>query len=169
MKRVLQLTLGLIVSFTAGVAFGEDDSCEMLFVQSAHAMTFDGSAVTFKDADPNLIFFCDRPVRQAGHLTWDAFMKLVSTGEDSFADHPPNAAISIFGPDNEVTAVVVTLHEPPSASGADLIFPVEVLEGELPASGGNVVIFIDPIGRPMSPTSIRSVHRRHVRRAVILH
>ena len=29
-----------------------------------------------------------------------------------------------------------------------------------------IVLFIDPIGRPLSPTSRAGVHRRHVRRAV---
>jgi hypothetical protein len=34
----------------------------MLFVQDAKAMIFDGSLLTLKEANPNIIFFCDRPV-----------------------------------------------------------------------------------------------------------
>ena len=165
-NRFLQPAVGLIALFTAGVAFAEDDSCDMLFVQSAPAMVFDGSNVTLKDADPNLIFFCDRPVRQAGHLTRDAFMELVTTGEDSFAEDPPNAAISIFGRNDQVTEVVVTLSARPSVSGADIVFPITLLDGELPATGGAVTMFIDPIGRPLSPGSVAGVHRRHERRAI---
>ena len=70
-------------------AYAEDDACDMLFVQDAKAMTFDGSRLTLKEANPNIIFFCDRPVRTAGHMTRDAFMKLVTEGENSFADNPP--------------------------------------------------------------------------------
>ena len=147
-------------------AFAEESACDMLFVQEAKAMSFDGSRLTLKGANPNIIFFCDRPVRIAGHMTRDAFMKLVSEGEDSFAANPPNAAISIFGAKGDVTEVVVTLHERPVVKGDDMLFPLKVLEGDLPSEGGAVVMFIDPIGRPLSPTSAAGVHRRHERRAV---
>ena len=128
-------------------------------------MAFDGNRLTLKSANPNIIFFCDRPVRTAGHMTRDAFMDLVSEGENSFVENPPNAAISIFGR-KEVVEVVVELRDRPSVSGDDFIFPIKVLDGELPKEGGAVVMFIDPIGRPLSPTSAAGVHRRHRRRAV---
>jgi hypothetical protein len=47
-----------------------------------------------------------------------------------------------------------------------MVFPIKVLEGELPNAGETVIMFIDPIGRPMSPTSVSGAHRRHHRRAV---
>ena len=93
-------------------------------------------------------------------------MKLVTEGGDSFAENPPNAAISIFGGKNDVTEVIVTLYKRPVVNGDDMVFPVKVLEGKLPKEGGAVVMFIDPIGRPLSPMSIAGVHRRHHRRAV---
>ena len=93
-------------------------------------------------------------------------MKLVSEGENSFADNPPNAAVSIVGAKGEITAVVVTLRKRPEVSGNDMIFPIKVLEGELPKAGETVIMFIDPVGRPMSPGSVAGVHRRHRRRAV---
>ncbi len=129
-------------------------------------MVFDGSLLTLKEANPNIIFFCDRPVRTAGHINRDAFMKLVSEGENSFADNPPNAAVSIVGAKGEVTAVVVTLSKRPEVSGNDMIFPIKVFDGELPKAGETVIMFIDPIGRPLSPTSVAGVHRRHRRRAI---
>ncbi len=147
-------------------AHAAEDACDMLFVQDAKAMVFDGSRLTLKEANPNIIFFCDRPVRTAGHMTREAFMKLVSEGENSFTSNPPNAAVSIFGAENKLTDVVVTLSERPEVNGDDMVFPVKVLEGELPAEGGTVVMFIDPIGRPLSPGSIAGVHRRHRRRAI---
>ena len=129
-------------------------------------MVFDGSLLTLKEANPNIIFFCDRPVRTAGHINRDAFMKLVSEGENSFKDNPPNAAVSIVGAKGEVASVVVTLSKRPEVSGNDMIFPIKVLDGELPKTGETVIMFIDPIGRPLSPTSVAGVHRRHHRRAV---
>ena len=160
------LSIVLLTVVIAPPVYAEDESCDMLFVQDAKAISFDGSRLTLKDANPNIIFFCDRPVRTAGHMTRDAFMKLVSEGEDSFASNPPNAAISIFGASNDITEVVVTLPKRPVSSGDDLIFTITVLDGKLPAKGGAVVMFIDPIGRPLSPTSAAGVHRRHRRRAI---
>jgi len=157
----------LLLSATLALpVHADEDACDMLFVQDAKAMVFDGNRLTLKDANPNIIFFCDRPVRTAGHMTRDAFMKLVSEGEDSFASNPPNAAISIFGASNDITDVVVTLPKRPVSSGDDLIFTIKILDGKLPAEGGAVVMFIDPIGRPLSPTSAAGVHRRHRRRAI---
>ena len=164
MKSILIMVLLLAV--LALPAHADEDACEMLFVQDAKAMVFDGGRLTLKGANPNIIFFCDRPVRTAGHMTRDAFMKMVTEGENSFAENPPNAAISIFGGKNDVTELIVTLYERPVVNGDDMVFPVKVLEGELPTEGGAVVMFIDPIGRPMSPTSVAGVHRRHHHRAV---
>ena len=160
------LIIGVLLATLTLSAFAEDEACDMLFVQDAKAMVFDGSLLTLKEANPNIIFFCDRPVRTAGHMTRDAFMKLVSEGENSFADNPPNAAVSIVNAKGEVTEAVVTLSKRPLVSGNDMVFPIKVLDGELPNAGETVIMFIDPIGRPMSPTSRAGVHRRHRRRAV---
>jgi len=159
----------LLLATLALPAHAEEEACDMLFVQDAKAMVFDGSRLTLKDANPNIIFFCDRPIRTAGHLTLDAFMKLVTEGENNFKTNPPNAAVSIFGASDQVTEVVVGLPERPVLRGKDLVFAVNVIEGVLPAEGGPVVMFIDPIGRPLSPGSIAGVHRRHRRRAIMLH
>jgi len=148
-------------------AFAEEDTCDMLFVQDAKAMVFDGSLLTLKEVNPNIIFFCDRPVRTAGHMNRDAFMKLVTEGENSFADNPPNASVSIIGAKGEVAAAVIILSERPRMSGNDMVFPVKVLDGELPNAGETVIMFIDSIGRPASPTSVVGAHRRHRRRAVL--
>ena len=155
------LVIMLLLATLAMPVHADEEACDMLFVQDAKAMVFDGTRLTLKEANQNIIFFCDRPVRTAGHMTRDAFMKLVSEGEDSFASNPPNAAISIFGASNDITDVVVTLPKRPVSSGDDLIFTIKVLDGKLPAEGGAVVMFIDPIGRPLSPTSAAGVHRRH--------
>jgi len=160
------LVIVLLLATLAIPVHADEEACDMLFVQDAKAMVFDGTRLTLKNANPNIIFFCDRPVRTAGHMTRDAFMKLVSEGEDSFAVNPPNAAISIFGASNDITEVVVTLPKRPVVSDDDLIFTIKVLDGKLPAKGGAVVMFIDPIGRPLSPTSAAGVHRRHRRRAI---
>ena len=167
MKKIIIVIVSIAMLCT--LTGWDAKACDALFVQNAKAMAFDGARLTLKQADPNIIWFCDRPVREAGHLTREAFMKLVTEGEDSFTEKPPNAAVSIFSTDKDVIAVVVELYAKPITSGEDFIFPVKVLDGELPKEGGAVSMFIDPIGRPLSPTSAAGVHRRHRRRAVRRH
>jgi hypothetical protein len=166
--RILLFIVFLAVTLSLPV-YADEDTCEMLFVQNAKGMVFDGSLLTLKEANPNIIFFCDRPERTAGHMNRDAFMKIVTEGGNSFADNPPNAAVSIVSAKGEVTEAVVTLSKKPVLSGDDMVFPIKVIDGELPDAGGTVIMFIDPIGRPLSPTSVAGVHRRHVRRAILLH
>jgi hypothetical protein len=167
MKSIFVIVLLLAILVSPAIA--EEDACEMLFVQNAKAMVFDGSLLTLKDANPNIIFFCDRPVRTAGHMNRDVFMKLVAEGENSFSDNPPNAAVSIVNAEGDVTQAVVTLSKMPQMSGKNMVFPIKVIDGELPNAGETVIMFIDPIGRPISPTSAAGVHRRHRRRAVRHH
>ena len=45
-----------------------------------------------------------------------------------------------------------------------LVYSVKVLEGKDSAEGDACAVFIDPIGRPLTPTSFAGVHRRHRRR-----
>jgi hypothetical protein len=52
----------------------------------------------------------------------------------------------------------------PQLDGSDLTYTVEILDGEMPASGGPNSLFIDVIGRPLSPVSICGVRRRQNRR-----
>ena len=76
---------------------------------------------------------------------------------------PPNALLSIFEED-AVNDVVVILTEPKLSNG-DLSFAVEVTDGDLIGSDGAVSLFIDMIGRPLTPVSIAGGRRRGRRRA----
>ena len=179
MRLTLVLCLGLISPGIAAAssaeesealaAVGTEETCHAMFVQDAKSMSFDGTRLTLEGASQNIIYFCDRPVREAGHLTWDALMELGATGEDSFAKNEPNAAVSVFGSDGNLITAVVTLTGKPTMKGGNAIFPVSMLEGDLPEVGGATLIFIDPIGRPLSPGSAAGVHRRHRRRAIDRH
>jgi hypothetical protein len=90
----------------------------------------------------------------------------VSKGKDSFAEDPPNAAVSILAGDQMVD-VIVTLRNKPTVDGDTLVYTgVEIIDGEAPSAAGAGSVFIDVIGRPMSPGSVAGVHRRHRRRAM---
>lgn len=164
MKKILLVYLFLSCGLAFSLLADESESCDGLFVIRAQSMSFDGSRMVLHGTDPNITYFCDRPVRMAGHLTIDALREIVTKGKNNFLENPPNAAVSIFGADSDITDVVVVLPSAPEVKGDEFDFEVRLIQGQLPSSGGAVVLFVDPIGVPVSPTSIGGVHRRHRRR-----
>ena len=60
--------------------------------------------------------------------------------------------------------MVVELRDP-ELKGDELSYNIRVLEGEMPAQGGPVSVFIDIIGMPLTPLSYAGVARRSYRRA----
>lgn len=138
---------------------------EYLFVQNAKSIAFDRGMLTLRDVSPTTLFFSDRPERIVGHTLTKEFQEDWGVGEDNFAADPPNATLSIFN-DEEIVDVVVVLSNPEIRDG-DLIYDVRILDGEVPRTGGESSLFIDVIGRPLSPVSIAGRHRR-VRRHVVL-
>lgn len=61
---------------------------------------------------------------------------------------------------------VLTLHDP-RLEGRDLSYRVDVLEGQPPATGGAASLFIDIIGRPITPVSFAGAGRRMWRRRAL--
>ena len=142
----------------------DDGMVELLFVQRSRGMTYANGALTLVDVDADTLYFADRPQDIAGFLSYKQLVDLVGTGPDSFRDEPPNATLIVLE-DAEAGEAVMELSAPPQVAGNNLVFPaVKIIEGELPATGGASALFIDTIGRPMSPGSVAGVHRRHRRR-----
>jgi len=130
-----------------------------LFVINSRGATMQGDTLTMTGVMPHSIIFADRPVRSAGHqLTADVIAEWGS-GDDSFTKNPPNATISVFGKDGSVKDAVVVLKSP-KLDGDKLSFNVQVLEGDLADGDGGAALFIDIIGRPLSPMSFAGVARR---------
>ena len=148
---------------TAAGTAGESETVELLFVQDAKGMSYDGETLTMEDADPYTLFFSDRPERIAGHLTIEAFLEEVSKGADSFAEDPPNATLVVFDGD-KLHQVVLELPTKPQYRDGNLLFEVRVIEGTVPEPGGASSLFIDTVGHPLSPGSVAGVHRRDERR-----
>ncbi len=140
--------------------------CDALFVLSATGLSTGDSTMTLHGPNPAVLYFCDRPVRQAGHLTLEALSEQVRKGENNFKENPPNAAVSIFNDDGSVDEVVVTLPSAPIIGANTVTFEIAAVDGTLPSEAGAVSVFIDPIGMSRSPTSAAGVHRRHRRRAI---
>jgi len=136
---------------------------QYLFVQNGTGMTFDKakSKLTLRGVSPVTVFFSDRPDRITGNMPTASFLPFWKDGRDSFEKDPPNATLSIFSA-GKVTDTVVVLHDP-VLKGGNLSYTVKVLEGELPPKGGPVALFIDIIGRPLTPISYAGAARRRMR------
>lgn len=144
---------------------GAAKEADFLFVQSSKGMAFDKatSKLTLTGVSPVTIFFTDRPERIAGNMRTAAFIPFWGEGKDSFKTDPPNADISLLD-GNTLRQIVVVLRDP-VLEGDNLTYAVEVLQGDMPATGADVSVFIDIIGRPLTPLSFAGVARRTWRRA----
>ena len=137
---------------------------EYLFVQDAEDVSFAEGKMTLQGISGTTVFFSDRPDRIAGHMTTEDFVKNWGKGEDSFEMDNPNATLAIFN-EREPTDIVVELSNP--VFGKDsLTYDIRILEGKIPEASGECSLFIDVIGRPLTPVSIAGVARRTTRRVI---
>src|SRR5260221_7806520 len=130
-----------------------------LFVLNSRGATLQGDTLTLSGVSPNSIVFADRPVRSAGHQPTADVIAEWGSGDDSFTKNPPNATVSVFAKDGTVKDAVVVL-KTPKLEGDKLTFNVQTLEGDLAGGDGAAAVFIDIIGRPMTPMSFAGVGRR---------
>ena len=161
----LTLTPLALMARTASAAEQAAPKPQFLFVQSAERMSYADGELTLKRVSPITVLFSDRPERLAGHMATSDFVPFWGEGNNNFESDPPNANLSILE-GAEVDNVVLTLHDPRLERG-NLSYRVEVLEGQPPASAGAASLFIDIIGRPLTPISFAGARRRMWRRAVI--
>ena len=166
MKRLLLplLLLAIGCADETGKSAG-DAKVNYLFVQSAASAILKDGTLTLKGVSPTTVYFSDRPQRIAGHVETKSLVEALKEDQrpDSFKNDPPNATLSVLSKDF-VDEVVVVLLEP-KVNGDEMVYPVKVLEGAEEIEGGPVSLFIDVIGRPLTPVSVAGVHRRHRRRA----
>jgi hypothetical protein len=130
-----------------------------LFVLNSRGATLQGDTLTLTSVMPNSIIFADRPVRAAGHQLITDIIADWGSGDDSFTKNPPNATVSVFAKDGSVKDAVVVLKNP-KLDGDKLTFNVQILEGDLNGGDGAAAVFIDIIGRPLTPLSFAGVARR---------
>jgi hypothetical protein len=140
------------------------ENIEAMFVQSANGLTSSNGSVTLHGLSRSTLFFADRPQRVVGHLHTRKFIDQWGDGENSFAEDPPNAVVSFLEEGDAVPEEVTLELSDPHLIEETLTYNVKVLDGTLPAKAGPCSLFIDPIGRPLSPISVMGVRRRERRR-----
>jgi hypothetical protein len=138
------------------------DNVKFLLVQNAAGITLSDGQLRLKNIAPTTLYFSDRPDRIVGRVTTQEYVDHWAVGDNNFKADPPNAVISmISGTEAEDITVVLT---EPRLEGADLLYNVEVLDGSTNIVGGEVALFIDIVGRPLTPLSVAGVARRTTRR-----
>jgi hypothetical protein len=126
----------------------EKEKIQLMFVQTAEDLKADDQTLRLVDVGQQTLYFSDRPVRLAGHLSMPAYMDewKAGAGPDNFANDPPNATLSVYeGGKAENTLAVVEISHP-VMEGKDLVYKYKLIEGAMPKSGGATALFIDWIG-----------------------
>jgi hypothetical protein len=134
-----------------------------LIVMNAQGASLRDGVLTLTGVANNSIVFADRPVRAAGHALTTHLLEEWTPGadsSDSFAKDPPNATVSVFSKDGAKVADAVVVLKSPKLDGDLVTFAVDVLEGDLAGADGPASVFIDIIGRPLTPLSFAGVARR---------
>ncbi len=155
---------GAVLATVSAPARAQDDKVvDFLFVQNATTVSLEGGVLTLGGIAGDTLYFSDRPDRIAGRITTAEFVDQWTKGHDSFKADPPNAVLSIVH-DTEAVDIVLVLRDPRLA-GADLKYQVAVLDGAEMVEGAAASLFIDVIGRPLTPLSFAGAARRTRRRA----
>ena len=109
----------------------DQDKIQLMFVQTADDFKADGKTLRLINVGQQTLYFSDRPVRIAGHLTMPAYMDEWKAGEgpDNFSSDPPNATLSVYEPGrNDNTLAVVEISHP-LMDGKDLVYQYKLIEG----------------------------------------
>jgi hypothetical protein len=97
------------------------------------------------DGVASVVWFQDRPARDAGHVSVAQFVSSWDAGPSSFADDPPNATLSVLAADGPLETVVELLEV--EADDASVTFRIHIIEGSpTDAPLGPASLFIDSIG-----------------------
>jgi hypothetical protein len=130
------------------VAHAEQEKAQLMFVQTAEDLKVDDKTLRLVNVGQQTLYFSDRPVRIAGHMTMPTYMDewTAGAGSDNFTADPPNATLSVLEPENSENTLAVVEISHPVIDGNDLVYEYRLIEGAMPATGGATSLFIDTIG-----------------------
>ena len=146
--RAVAVLVGLaaMVSFTVpGTANPQrvvDDSGarRFLFTMTAGSGSFAEGRLSLAGV-PLVVYFTDRPYRQAGHMSLQDFMSLWQGDAEDLGNDPPNAELAIYDAGSDAQSVLI-IDEPEMSEGS-ISFRVKLLDETIPATFGQATLFID--------------------------
>ena len=126
----------------------DDNKIQLMFVQTADDLKADGNTLRLVNVGQQTLYFSDRPVRIAGHLTMPAYMDewKAQEGPNNFSSDPPNATLSVYKSGSHENTLTVVKISHPVIDGKDLVYSYKLIEGTMPKGGGATALFIDWIG-----------------------
>ena len=121
---------------------------QLMFIQVADNVKVDATTLRLVGVQQQTLYFSDRPVRVAGHLTMAGYLDewKATEGPNNFGSNPPNATSSVYEPGQATNSLAVVVVSNPIVDGHDLVYNYKVIEGTLPQKGGATSLFIDWIG-----------------------
>jgi len=97
-----------------------------------------GYKLILEEPHDTVIWFADRPIRQAGYVHIRDFLKAWDTGKDSFEKDPPNAVLVIGNSEPVVVELILESWNENKAT-----FKIKSLKGKITDKSGSVTLFID--------------------------
>ena len=114
-----------------------------LYVISGTSGSLEGDKLILNGV-PNVVYFSDRPARQAGHMSLSKFVGMWNKGSESFKADPPNAVLSIQSKGGNKNIVVELLD--PIVRKNDIEFKINILNGNVQKEFQQSSLFIDDGG-----------------------
>jgi len=144
-------SLVLMLTLFSGLVSAEnvvDDSKkpQYLFTLASKSGTFKGDTLTLKGV-PLVVYFSDRPVRVAGHITLEEFLGMWDMGVDNFKNNPPNLAIYEENGDKHAVLIITK----PEVKGDNISFKVKLIGENIPESFEHSTLFIDGSNYRVNP------------------
>ena len=141
-------SLASMAAMLPNPAAAADAKMQLMFVQSAEGLKSDDKTMRLVNVSQQAIWFSDRPVRQAGHMSLKDYMKewTAASGPNNFSKDPPNATLSVVQPNQRENTLTVVKISEPKLDGKDLVYRYALIEGQMPKTGAAPSLFIDWIG-----------------------
>ena len=134
----------LVPAASFATSDADPDDSSTLFVLTAPSASSRAGTLTLEGVR-SVIWFTDRPGRQAGHLDLADLAAIWESGSDSFLADPPNAVLSVRHAGRD-TSVVVELTGI-EVRGDEVTFTIAPIEGQLAdGSYGDPALVIDDGG-----------------------
>lgn len=121
---------------------------QLMFVQTAEDFKADAKTLRLVNVAKQTLYFTDRPVREAGHITMPDYLKewTAAAGPENFSKDPPNATLSVYEAGKNENVLTVVEISNPVVDGNDLVYSYKLIDGKMPKAGGATALFIDWIG-----------------------
>ena len=141
-------SLASMAAMLPNLAAAADSKMQLMFVQSAEGLKADDKTLRLVNVSQQAIWFSDRPVRQAGHMSLRDYLQewTAAAGPNNFSQDPPNATMSVYQPGKGENTLTVVEISDPKVDGKDLVYAYKLIEGQMPKAGAATSLFIDWIG-----------------------